>query len=527
MRTLFISVFLILLCAPQRSSAQSTIIDSLQNALAHHAYNDTARVNLLTTMAQKSWGGNPQLTKQCAEEALELAKTLNYKKGIADAYREMARYFWSQTEYDKAINHALIAVKQYQSLNNLEGISWCFGTIGISYAQANNFERSIYYQQEALILNRKISNKQGIARNLNNLGYVSELQKDFKKALNYYLQALAMRKEIGVQAEVIMPLSNVGSAHLALGDFDGARKYFEEALALAITTGNKNMEALQYQSLGEINYKKGNYNEARPFLLKSLALAEEIGDKKRKECTFEILRDVEKSDQNFEAAFNYQLKLQNLRDTLYSQERTLQVAELEARFDQERKEQAIILLERDARIQTLWNNILLAGFLLLLTAFILYYRLQRFREQKNREMLNLQIDLLTAQQKELAEKYKDALISIDEPEQESLDQRLLRNAIEVVEKHIGDPLFGVEKMADVMGMSRTNLHRKLKNVSGFTPSDFIRNVRLKRAAHLLKQQSDTVSQVGFTVGFEDQSYFSKCFKKQFGMSPTEYSRSIE
>jgi AraC-like DNA-binding protein len=94
-----------------------------------------------------------------------------------------------------------------------------------------------------------------------------------------------------------------------------------------------------------------------------------------------------------------------------------------------------------------------------------------------------------------------------------------------VEKNISDPFFGVEKMAEDIAMSRTNLHRKLKAVTGFSPSDFIRNVRLKRAANLLRNNADSVAQIGFSVGFEDQSYFSKSFKKQFGIPPSEYSRT--
>jgi AraC-like DNA-binding protein len=75
-------------------------------------------------------------------------------------------------------------------------------------------------------------------------------------------------------------------------------------------------------------------------------------------------------------------------------------------------------------------------------------------------------------------------------------------------------------------MSRANLLRKVKSATGFAPSEFIRSVRLKRAALLLRDQADSVTQIGFMVGFEDQSYFAKSFRKYFGVSPTEYARSL-
>jgi AraC-like DNA-binding protein len=77
-------------------------------------------------------------------------------------------------------------------------------------------------------------------------------------------------------------------------------------------------------------------------------------------------------------------------------------------------------------------------------------------------------------------------------------------------------------MADAMGMSRASLHRKLKAITGFPPSEFIRNIRLRKAAALLTSQADSVTQIGIAVGFEDQSYFSKSFKKQYGVPPSEY-----
>lgn len=521
MRRTVVAILLTVACTTS-AKAQFSAIDSLKEVLAIYIYPDTVRINALTTLAQLSWGSNPQDTRQSAEEALVLAKKINYSKGIADAYREISRYYWSQTDYHKAIDYALIAVEQYRSLHRPEGVSWCLGTIGICYAQANNYDRSIHYQQQALELNTQIRNKQGIARNLNNLGYVSELQKNFTQALSYYQRALVMRKEIGVEADVVMPLSNVGSAHLALGDHILAREFFEQALNLAIKTNNRNLEALLQQNLGEVEYKAKHYDEARPYLQKALDIAAAIGDKKRKEGCYEILRDIEKSVRNFEAAFHYQLLLQNLRDTLYSQQRAMQIAELEQRLEKQRREQAVLMLERDQRMQKVWNNVVVTCFFTFVAGAMTFYRRQRSRQRKNLTALHSEIDNLRERHKKLTEQ----LITQEDTHNESQDQRLVQNAIQIVYNHLGDSQFGVEKLADMMGMSRANLHRKLKNATGFPPGDLIRQVRLKRAAHLLKQQADSVTQVGFTVGFEDQSYFSKCFKKQFGMSPSEFSRSI-
>ena len=96
----------------------------------------------------------------------------------------------------------------------------------------------------------------------------------------------------------------------------------------------------------------------------------------------------------------------------------------------------------------------------------------------------------------------------------------------MVEENISDPLFGVEKMASEMNMSRASLHRKLKSITGFPPSELIRSIRLRKAARLILSKVDSVSQIALLVGFNDYSHFSKSFKKHFGVSPTSYEEQV-
>jgi AraC-like DNA-binding protein len=88
---------------------------------------------------------------------------------------------------------------------------------------------------------------------------------------------------------------------------------------------------------------------------------------------------------------------------------------------------------------------------------------------------------------------------------------------------MSDFSFSVEKLAEEINLSRTQLLRKLKALTGLSPNEFIKDLRLKKAADMIRQKADTITQVGYAVGFNDQSYFTKCFKKQFGITPTDYS----
>jgi DNA-binding response OmpR family regulator len=109
----------------------------------------------------------------------------------------------------------------------------------------------------------------------------------------------------------------------------------------------------------------------------------------------------------------------------------------------------------------------------------------------------------------------------------SADEKFLQNAIAVVEKHLSDSGFSVEALENEMMMSKMQLYRKLKALTDQSPSEFVRTLRLKRAASLISQRSGSISEIAYGVGFNNLSYFAKCFKEHYGVPPSEYTGRAE
>jgi signal transduction histidine kinase/DNA-binding response OmpR family regulator len=126
----------------------------------------------------------------------------------------------------------------------------------------------------------------------------------------------------------------------------------------------------------------------------------------------------------------------------------------------------------------------------------------------------------------LKEKFsKSIVVNPTEITTTSLDEQFLQTALRVVEKHMDNPEFTAEMFCSETGVSRANMHRKLKALTNQSATEFIRSIRLKRAAQLLQQKSGNISEIATMVGFSTLSYFTSCFKEEFKCLPSEYGKS--
>lgn len=120
---------------------------------------------------------------------------------------------------------------------------------------------------------------------------------------------------------------------------------------------------------------------------------------------------------------------------------------------------------------------------------------------------------------------KDVSLLSDKDKLPTLDEQFLEKANTYIEQNLLNAKFSIETLASEMNMSRSQLHRKLAAIAGQTTSEFIRNVRLRKAAFLLKNQQGGISEIAFEVGFDNLSYFTRSFKEVYGCTPSEYLKS--
>jgi len=139
-------------------------------------------------------------------------------------------------------------------------------------------------------------------------------------------------------------------------------------------------------------------------------------------------------------------------------------------------------------------------------------------------VLEARINNLLRERKYLKEKYKNAPdIDTKQLELNPTDQRFIDKSVYIIEKNLSDYNFSIDDFAKEIGMSRSSLYRKIQAVTGQSAKEFIRDIRIKKAAKLLEDGERTVSEVAFDVGFISRSYFAKCFFEYYKMLPSKYA----
>lgn len=146
----------------------------------------------------------------------------------------------------------------------------------------------------------------------------------------------------------------------------------------------------------------------------------------------------------------------------------------------------------------------------------------------NMEELHILIDNLVDNVRRLRGKYTGAMgqkEKIEKIEVKGNNDALMERIMKCINENLTDPDFNVEKLTEKAGISRAQLHRKMKEIAGVSTGEFIRNLRLEQAARLIEEDKINFTQVAYSVGFNNQTHFSTIFKKHFGMSPSEYAET--
>lgn len=154
---------------------------------------------------------------------------------------------------------------------------------------------------------------------------------------------------------------------------------------------------------------------------------------------------------------------------------------------------------------------------LVVISSILTLMIRNFNYTRHVKTLNERVDELVSDKNRIVK-----FFSSQDTSKSDMDKQMIDKIVTIIQTNLSNPDFDVEMLQDLTSMSASTLYRKVKALTGMSPSKFILNIRLKQACSLLLSKVVNVSEVAYKVGFSDPKYFSSSFKKEFGMTPSEY-----
>lgn len=176
-----------------------------------------------------------------------------------------------------------------------------------------------------------------------------------------------------------------------------------------------------------------------------------------------------------------------------------------------------------------WKTPWAIAFYIIISIVSLYIWI-KVRKNNNRfhktiKELNIKKDELIAEKEEIKEHYSKEVKIRRESEKSASEKEFIEKIENITDKELSNPHFSADDFAAQMGMGRTVFFNKVKSITGYTPKEYIKTKRIKRAAELISTTSMTISEIAICVGIDDPLYFSRVFKQQYGMPPTEWRNS--
>jgi signal transduction histidine kinase/DNA-binding response OmpR family regulator len=390
MKNLLLSAALSALCLTVYSQAE--ILDSLKRELKNHPQQDSMRVKLLVRCSYFSFT-SPDDTREYAQQALDLATKLNYVRGIGGAHSMLATFYHEAANYQKALDHTLRARKAYEQINDLQGIYNTINQAAGVYMSTKDYKKCEALLDELIEMGKKNEKLIDYANLYHNLGVVHCNLKKFESGIDYHKKSLDLRIKSDNKYGEAISYHDLGQAYAEYGKYSISSEYYIKCIELATPMKNPIILGAAEVGLGENLIHDRKLKEAEPHLAEALRYASQVKNQNTLIKIYQNYADLYEIRKNYKATLEYERKERAIKDSLFNEENTRNLAEIENRFEAEKKEGTIQLLENEKRYQALWQRVLIASLVAGVIVFAIVFLLQRSRNRKARELLAVQTTL--------------------------------------------------------------------------------------------------------------------------------------
>ncbi|MCW3105062.1 MAG: yrrB 5 [Bacteroidetes bacterium] len=386
-------------------------------------------------------------------KSLEILEKSKNKSAIAKAHFNIGLIYYFTAKYEQAAKEYLESQKLLEEIGDKKTLPSVYSGLAGIYKDMHSYNESMRYYRKSLEMFTANKDSIGIASAYNNIGTVLDLQEKLDEALAYYRMSIAMKEAIYYPRGLSSTLNNTGIILSKKGRYDEALEFYKKALSYSGPNEDKMSQAVSYDGMGMVYYEKKNYALALSYLEKSLALSEETGSQIDLVSVYEKIALCYAAQGNYLKAFNTQQLLFRIKDSILTSENSLQVTEMAAKYEDEKKQMQIASLNKDnalqketlgkaelqVRQQNMQKIFFAIGFLLVSLLAVFIFRSYRQKHRSNeiisaqKKEVELQRDLVEEKSKEItdsifyARRIQRALLASDTLLQQYLPEYFVLN----------------------------------------------------------------------------------------------------
>jgi tetratricopeptide (TPR) repeat protein len=387
-----VKIILIYLLLITKVNAQETTnrrIDSLVNSLAQA--NDTTLVNTLNQISKEYTStGNYTKALEYANNAEKNAEKISYVKGIAYAYNNIGIIYSNSGDYTASMTSYLKALNNFEKINNLIGVANIYGNIGIIHMVQNNYEKSLENTLKSLAIKEKLGDKKALLTGYNNLGLIYCKKNEYDKALENYFKCVELLKAKQDKNALAVCYNNIGNTYKLQKKYGKALDIEMKALLISKEIADTQSIGYSYYNIGCLYIELNDYELAKKYINDALAIDKKIGNKDAVKEEYISLSTLYEKQGDYARAFEYHQLYASVKDSLLNEESSRQIAEMNTKYESEKKEKDIQLLTKDKKLQEteigkqkLIKNLFIIGLLIAVCfAFIILNRFRVTRKQK-------------------------------------------------------------------------------------------------------------------------------------------------
>lgn len=346
--------------------------------------------------------GNYDRSAEYFNEVLAIGEKIDDNLTLARGYNNLGIIYYYKGDYPEAIRLHHKSLDLYEELQNIPGIASCYNNIGNIYNDMKDYPNAELYFNKALALAERSGNKYGISVCLNNLGLIYAASGDHNMALEAYERSIGIFDELGNKVQKAAVLKDMANIFREKEEYNKALDHYKQSLEVLQEEGDKRGVFICLKEIGLLYARLGKTSKALNYMNEALTYAEKTGSYDNLKIAYYNLYYVHEQAGNHIQALDYHKLYTNIKDSLFDEEKHKQLAELQTKFETEKKEQSIQLLTEKNEVQKLQiarERYIIAGIsgFFILAAIITFLLIRQYRNRIRQKSIILEQKLLISQ----------------------------------------------------------------------------------------------------------------------------------